>query len=261
MLAGDGGSTEVTSAKSILADEGNVQLPGKAQRTGTAAAGHGQRIVSHGQVSSGWLVGMSLLAALAPFGLALGVVIFIELLEIVALGLGIDPLVTAPDVVMMVAVMVLVIRLMVLVDLGRSLLLAELRLDGLERPREETGHNVFRMILEALPEAGHLEQTADAAGFASEDVIEHGSLAKDGELVAGALLLRIAQGEGIEDGSAAYQLRGCNLTHEGESWELCLLCKLDSSESHGQGYSRMTTLAIDAIGPFLPAVRGYHGPH
>ena len=51
MLAGDGGSTEVTSAKSILADEGNVQLPSKAQRTGTAAASHG-KVVSLGQVSS-----------------------------------------------------------------------------------------------------------------------------------------------------------------------------------------------------------------
>ena len=43
---------------------------------------------------------MSLLTSLAPFGLALGVVVFIELLEIEALGLNIDPLVTAPDMVM-----------------------------------------------------------------------------------------------------------------------------------------------------------------
>ena len=198
VLAGDGGSTEIASAKSILADEGNVQLPSKAQRTGTAAVSHGQ-VVGHGQVPSWWLVGMSLLATLAPFGFALGIIVFIELLEIEALGLGVDSLVAAPDVVVMMTVVVLVIRLVVLLDLVRSLLLTKLRLDGFERPCEETWHNIFWMILEALPEAGHLEQAANAAGFASEDMIEHGSLAKDGKLITGALLLCIAQGEGIDD--------------------------------------------------------------
>ena len=199
VLAGDGGSTEIASAKSILADEGNVQLPSKAQRTGTAAVSHGRFSCRACTIKAWQWIGMSLLATLATFGLALGIVVFIELLEIEALGLGVDPLVTAPDVVMMVTVVVLVISLVVLLDLVRSLLLTELRLDGLECPREETWHNIFRMILEALPETGHLEQTADATRFASEDVIQHGSLAKDGELIAGALLLCIAQGEGIED--------------------------------------------------------------
>ena len=77
------------------------------------------------------------LATLAPLGLPLGLVVVIKLLELVPLELGVGALVATPaNVVVMMAVMVLVIQLMVLLHLVRPLLLAQLRLDGLERSGE-----------------------------------------------------------------------------------------------------------------------------
>ena len=83
------------------------------------------------------------LAMFAPLGLPLGVVVVIELLELVPLELGVGALVATPDVAVVMAVMVLVQQLVILLHLVRSLLLAQLRLDGLERSGEKAGHNVF----------------------------------------------------------------------------------------------------------------------
>jgi len=258
VLAGDGGSVEIASAQRIFVDEGNVQLPSKAQW----AIATGTRTASLGRVScaiAAALVGMPFLPSFAPFGFPLGVVVVIELLELVPFELGIGPLVTAPDVVMMMTVMVLVIQLVILLDLIWPLLVAKLRLECLERPGKEAGHNVFWLVLETLPETGHLEQAADAARFANKDVIEHGSLPEDGKFVAGALLLRIAEGEGVKDGSAGHQLRGCNLTHEREFWHLRLLCELNTSKGHRQWNRWVAALAIETIWPVLLAVGSDHG--
>ena len=257
MLAREGGTTtpheqaQVAFAGPILLNEGDVQLPRKARSSAI------------GKVSGGGgaadLFGMKL-AMLASLGLPLGVVVVIELLELVPLELGVGALVAAPGVVMIMAVVVLVLLLVIFLHLVRPLLLAQLRLDGLERSGKKTGHNISRVVLETFAEARHLVEAADSAGLADEDVIEHGRLAEDGKLVSGALLLRIAQGEGIENGTTAYELRGCDLTHERHPGYLRLLGELNTGKGHRQRNRWVAALAIGTVWPVLLAVRGNHWP-
>ena len=257
VLAREGGTTapheqaQVAFAGPILLNEGDVQLPSKGRSSAIGTVSGGGRTAD--------FFGMKA-SMLAPLGLPLGVVVVIELLELVPLELGVGALVAAPDVVVMMAVMVFVLLLVILLHLVRPLLLAQLRLDGLERPGKEAGHNVRRVGIETFAEARHLVEAADTAGFADEDVIEHGRLAKDRKFVSGALLLRIAQGESVEDGTTAYELRGRDFTHERHPGYLRLLSELNTGQGHRQRNGRVAALAIGAVWPVLLAVRGDHWP-